>query len=134
MAIALVTAGCTTVNTPSTTIPATTTAPTPPVVAPDVIEYRVFGDVGSSTVQIRYTDSINGLTVLPAASLPYVARVTSTAASLFVLLEATAQGPLVYTTPAVLQVQIVINGVMFREGFATGYSVLSATASGTWRR
>lgn len=123
-------------------LPATTTAPssTPSSsTTPDTIEFRVFGTIGSALATIKYTDSINGLTVQSGASLPYVARITSTQPEIFLLLDAsvpastlTADGGVIQ--PATLQVQIVINGTVFREGYATGVDALDATAEGTWRR
>lgn len=117
---------------PSTVIPSGSVTP----VINDTIEFRVFGNIGSGTALIKFQDSINGITILPSESLPYIARIRSNQSSIFLFIEADAT-PFVSVgnptiTQAVLQVQIVINGIVFREGFATGYSALSATASGTW--
>ena len=117
---------------PSSTATASPTSPTPtPTVTADKIEYRVFGSVGAAPVQIKFTNTIDGLTVLSAASLPYVASVQSTSDSIFLYLEANALSGLLTGT---LQVQIYVNGKLFREGFASGAASLTATASGTYRR
>ena len=129
-------AGCTRVyydrSQSSSTATATPTAPTPtPAVVTDVIEYRIFGTVGASIVTIKYTNSIDGLTVLSTASLPYVASIRSTDAAVFLYCEASAQSLL---PTAVLQAQIYVNGKLFREAFSSGVGPLSSIASGTYRR
>jgi hypothetical protein len=128
--IGLTTGACTKNYYPTqpTPIPSTTTPTTPD---PDVIEYRVFGTVGAVPTVIKWSDAIDGLTVLTNESLPYTTTIRSTDAELFVLLEADANAILGYGS---LQVQIVINGRVFREAYTSGYGPLTATASGTWRR
>jgi len=113
-------------------IPMTPTTPTP--VVADVIEYRVTGQTGGAPVSIKYTDSINGLSILPAVGLPYFASVQSTDAEVFIVLEASANAVSGFGATAVLEVQIFINGRLFREAYATGFGPLYASASGTWRR
>jgi hypothetical protein len=136
--LAALPAGCSSadnrVTAPIPSGPSLTTPP--PSTIQDLIEFRVFGSVGDVPVALRYSDSLDGLTVLPAVSLPYTARVSTTQTSLFLYIQADVASPGVYYTgtPAVLQVQIVVNGAVFREGFMQGYTSLSATASGTWRR
>jgi hypothetical protein len=109
------------------------TTPTP--VAADTIEFRVLGNV-SVPVTIRHSNSLDGLTVNPGASLPYYAAIQSNDESIFLLLEAQ---PIMPATPAagaalpVVQVQIFVNGKVFREAYATGATAF-AQASGTYRR
>ncbi len=107
------------------------TSPTPaPTVQTDRIEFRVFGsNVGP--VLIRFTNALDGLTVLSAASLPYVATVSSKEASIFLYAEASAVST---ATTGSLQVQVFVNGTLFREGSAAGLGALLATASGTFRQ
>lgn len=130
--------GCTRVynQLPATGLSTMTAPSTTPT--PDTIEFRVFGAIGSALATIRYTDSINGLTVQSAASLPYLARITSTQPQIFLLLDASVPASMQLVDgvvqPADLQVQIFVNGTLFREGYATGVSALDATAEGTWRR
>jgi hypothetical protein len=107
------------------------TAPTPAVVV-DVIEFRVFGNVGGAPVFIKYTNSVDGLTTATAATLPYVATVRSDDSFIFLYLEASAVSAAIQL--GTLQVQIYVNGKLFREGFASGFASLLATASGTYRR
>src|SRR5262245_16675911 len=117
-------------NNGGTATPPTAPTPTPPTVTADTIEFRVFGNVGLAPVLIKYTNSVDGLSVLATASLPYIATVKSTDLSLFLYIEA---GSTPTITTAVLQVQIYVNGRLFREGYASGIGPLSAIASGTYR-
>jgi len=114
---------------PSPTAP----SPTPPA-APDRIEFRAFGNTGGAPVTIKFTNGIDGLTVQVANSLPYVADITSTEASIFLSLEGSALVPLLSQPSGILQVQIFTNGRLFREGSAAGFATLTATAQGTFRR
>ncbi len=118
----------------TSTTSANPAAPTPtpaPAVVADTIEYRVYGQVGLGLTTIKYTNSIDGLTVLSTASLPYVATVKSTDTSVFLYCEASSISVL---PTAVLQSQIYVNGRLFRDAFASGLGTLSAVASGTYRR
>ncbi len=69
--------------------------------------------------------------MLSTASLPYLATVKSTDASVFLYVEAQALS-LVQTST--LQVQTYVDGRLFREGYASGLGPLVASASGTFRR
>lgn len=112
----------------------TAPTPTPPAPVADTIEFRVFGSVGDVPIAIRYTDSTNGLTNLTTISLPYVASIKNLATSIFVDLEARATPPALLVATSSLQVQIVINGKVFREAFASGITPLAVIANGTFRR
>jgi len=120
-------AACTTIENPTgpsrTTTTTTTAAPRP--VATDQIEFRVFGSGLLQPIVIRHLDPVNGLTITTSNS-PYLATVTSTDPNAFVYLEGSSFG---FST-SVLQVQIFVNGKLFREGSSIG-SVLFASASGT---
>lgn len=109
-------------------------SPTSPTPTGDEIEYRVQGNVGLSLTAIKFTNSVDGTTILTAASLPFVARVVSTERQIFLLLEANATPSTLGGSTPVLQAQIFVNGRLFREGNAVGFTTLTATASGTWRR
>jgi hypothetical protein len=115
------------------TAPPIAATPTAPTTA-DTIEYRVSGNVGGAPVLIKYTNSIDGLTVLPADGLPYVASVRSSDDAVFLFLEASANAVTAVGVTPLLQVSIVINGRVFRDAYATGFGPIVATASGTWRR
>jgi len=101
-----------------------------PVAIKSTIGFRVFGN--ASQVRVRYATPIDGLTQV-VTSLPYGNTFTTTADSMFLSLEAT---PLVY--PVVLSpflsVQIVVDGVMFREATANDFTNNTLAVSGTWRR
>lgn len=108
----------------------TSPTPTPPAVKTDRIEFRVFG-TGLGPVLIKFTNAIDGLTVLSSASLPYIATVRSDEPAIFLYGEASALSTL---TTGTLQIQVFVNGTLFREGSASGIGSLLATASGTWRQ
>src|SRR5262245_20196159 len=95
---------------PSPTSPSATPAPA------DRIEFRAFGNTGGAPVTIRFTNGIDGLTVQVANSLPYVADISSTEASIFLSLEGSALVPVLFQPYGILQVQIFTNGRLFREG------------------
>lgn len=111
--------------------PSPVPTPTPTPVA-DVIEFRVFGNVGAVPVLVKWTSSIDGASVLTTISLPYLATLKSLDASIFLDVEASAV-PLVVAGSS-LQAQIYVNGRLFREAIATGVTPLTVSASGTFRR
>jgi hypothetical protein len=106
----------------------TPTSPTTPTVTKDRVEFRVFGSGLLTSTTVKFLDPLNGLTI-NTVSPPYFAQVDSTDPSVFLFIEASSFG----TSLSSLQVQIFVNGKLFREGASTG-SVLVATASGTFRR
>jgi|SRR5262245_2800031 len=117
----------------STSSTASPTSPSPtPTITKDQIEFRVFGNVGLAPTSIKFTNTVDGLTIVPGAGLPYVATVTSVESSVFLYVEAQATPASI--APGTLQVQIYVNGRLFREGYATGLSTIVASASGTYRR
>lgn len=128
--VALALAGCTRVYNQGA--PTGPTVTTPPAETADKIEFRVFGNVGAAPVLIKFTNTVDGLSVLSSASLPYVATIQSEESSIFLYLEASALSGLL--SGGTLQVQIYVNGRLFREGFASGIATLTATAAGTYRR
>jgi len=124
--VVLLAAGCgdTIVNVPTT--------PTPVPAAPvaDLIQFRVDGNAAS--VRIRESDPLNGLSQT-TTTLPYVAAFSNTQAFVFLSLEATpAAYPLTVTAPF-LSVQIVVNGILFREASSVDRTATIAV-SGTYRR
>src|SRR5262245_21077085 len=108
---------------PNVASPTAPTAPAP--AAADRIEFRVFGATLLTPITIKHIDPVNGLTIT-TSSPPYLATVTSTDADAFLYLEGSGFG----VSTSVLQVQIFVNGKLFREGSSVG-SVLFAQASGT---
>jgi hypothetical protein len=122
---------CTKVYNQPPTSPTPTVTPTPTPPRSDKIEFRVLGTNVSSFVPvlIRHTDAINGLT-LYSGGVPYQFDFSSLDDSIFLYIQAQASGD---TSLATLQVQIYVNGRLFRDGFSQGYA-LDAQASGTFRR
>lgn len=119
---------------PTAPTPAPTPTPTPtPTPAPrlDKIEFRVIGSNISPVppVLVRHTDAVNGLT-LYAGAVPYFMQFDSTEPTVFLYVEAQGTGNLFAST---LQVQIYVNGKLFREGFSQGFT-LYTSAAGTYRR
>jgi hypothetical protein len=118
--------------TPTPTAPTPTPTPTPaPVPVADRIEFRVLGTNLSAVTPaiVRHTDALNGTTLYTGA-VPYFVSFTSLDTDVFLYIEAQAVGANVTAT---LQVQIYVNGRLFREAFAQGLA-LNAQASGTFRR
>jgi hypothetical protein len=131
LVVALATASTAGICTKTYNYAAPSPVPTPTPVA-DVIEFRVFGNPGPVPVLIKFTDSIDGASVLTTVSLPYIATIKSLDASIFLDVEASAV-PLVVTGSS-LQAQIYVNGRLFREAVATNITPLVVSASGTFRR
>lgn len=124
----LLVVGCSRVTVPtSPDRTGTTAAPSTVPAISDRIEFRVFGANLLSPATIKHIDPADGLT-LTTTALPYFASVTSTDPTAFVYLEASAFG---FST-ATLQVQIIVNGKLFREASSIGSS-LFASAGGTVR-
>lgn len=125
--------GCTKVYTDEGRTTVTTTGPvtTAPTPVADTIEFRVVGLALStfSPVVVRHTDAVNGSTVY-SGTVPYVVSFRSLDSSVFLAIDATATGA---ASTSALQVSIYVNGRLFREGVASGYT-LSASANGTYRR
>jgi len=124
--LSLLLLGCakTTIENPNSPTNTTTT----PAVKTDNIEFRIFGQGLLLPATIRFIDPLNGLTIV-TASPPYFAAVSNTDNSVFLFCEAQATG---FST-ASLQVQIFVNGKLFREAAQFG-STLDVIASGTFRR
>lgn len=125
--VAVLLVACNRVDVPTQPDQPTTPPPTTPVQVSDRIEFRVFGTNLLTPATIKHIDPLNGLTITTSAP-PYLATVISTDPSAFVYLEASAFGFSLST----LQVQILVNGKLFREGASIGSSLFAA-ASGTVR-
>jgi len=99
----------------------TPTAPTPipPPAQPNTIEFRVLGDVvfdpGTNGVEIQYGSTEEG-TSRVLSTLPWFSSTKTFKDQLFIVLNASATGF------GVLQVQIIINGQLFREASASGFN------------
>jgi hypothetical protein len=106
-----------------------TPAPTPlppPVPTLNVFEFRVLGDA-DGVVEIRYGTTQEGTTIL-SSQTPWFVTVRTIQTSSFLTL--TARRVLDPFDPApravFLQVQIVVNGVVFREASAIGLEPVAA--------
>lgn len=119
---------CTKVYNESPTSPSATVAPGTPKVA-DKIEFRVFGSLLNLPVNIKHTDPLSG-NALYSGGVPYYAQVSSKEESIFLFIEATGSGTASFSN---LQVQIFVNGRLFRESFFQGFTLV-AQASGTYHR
>lgn len=104
-------------------------SPTGPSARTDQLEFRVIGNIPSA--RIRASDSINGLTQT-TTGLPWYYSTASTRSNVFLSLDAVALEPAAAGT-GILQVQIVVNGEIFREASAVGYAPI-VSVSGTFRR
>ena len=107
------------------------TTPTPVDTGKNSIEFRVSGN--PVLARIRYSTPVDGLTFVNT-SLPYVIGLSTTQNTMFLSLEATpTQYPFTITIP-VLQVQIFVNGNLFREASSSDFSLNTISVSGTWRK
>ena len=127
--VALLVAGCgdTIVNLPTTPTPSTTT----PAVKTTTIQFRVIGNATSA--RVRYSTPLDGLGQV-VTSLPYFNTVTTTGDSLFLSLEGS---PISYGFGVLypfLSVQIVVNGIVFREATSQDFLTAPLSVSGQWRQ
>jgi len=99
-------------------------APTPPEPEPLRIEYRVNG--GIRGVEITYSNASQGTTFV-TADLPWFVTFDTRRARTFVYLEAAA--PLSNPVSGPLVAQIFVNGELFREATARGFTPV-VTVSG----
>jgi hypothetical protein len=125
VSLLLLTAACdrdTTVN---------VTAPTPTPDLSSRIEFRVNGNPTFS--RIRFSTPVDGLTIVNTI-LPYSIALTTTQSTIFLSLDATPiQYPFNVTVPF-MQVQIFVNGNLFREASSSDFSLNTISVSGTWRK
>jgi hypothetical protein len=121
--------GDTIVNLPTTPTPAT---PTPPVVIKDRVEFHVTGNAIGA--RVKYSSSVEGLNQT-TTTLPFQATLNSSSADgAFLFLEATPSGYSVLVSNPFVEVQIFVNGNLFREAATTSYLNETVTVQGTFRR
>lgn len=123
----LLAVSCTKVYNEAPTAPTSTVDQTHKV--PDKIEFRVFGTQLLQPIIIKHTDPINGIS-LYSGGVPYLATISNPDQSIFLFIDASGFGQF---SSSSLQVQIFVNGKLFREAFSQGF-VVAASASGTYRR
>lgn len=98
--------------------------------SPRKVEFRVFGSqVQNIPVTIRHTNSLDGMTNITGL-VPYIFAFDSKDDSIFLYVEAGASS---FSQFATLQVQIFVDGKLFKEGASQGFTLYSQ-ASGTYRR
>jgi hypothetical protein len=115
----------------STTAPGfPTPAPGSPVVTSARIEFRVLGTATSALV--RMSTPLDGLTQV-TTTLPYNSGFTTSASSLFLSLEGTPQSYSFTGGAPFFAVQIIVNGVLFREATASDFMLNTLSVNGTWR-
>ena len=121
-------AGCTTLCGCSDENDRSPTAPTPPPPAPPavhVIDFRVTG-TDPGTVEITLTSTQEGTSTIRTA-LPWFSSLKTTRTQLFLSLSAKDIG--FYT--GTVTVQILVDGVLFREASVTGFNPVAAV-DGQW--
>jgi len=104
--------------------PLNPTAPTPPPPATLRIDYRVTGDIPNT--QITFFTATQGTTEVKT-DLPWTISYTS--ADLHPFLFLAAETPITNFTNGTIDVQIFVNGVLFREARGSGFTI-SVSASG----
>ncbi len=124
--------GCNNSDVTNPTSPSPTTPPTTSTtpVTTNKIEFRVTGNAGG--VRVRMSNPVDGLTQV-VTTLPYVATITTTQSDMFLSLEAT---PTFWTSNAFpfMQVQIFVNGALFREASTSDFFLTTISVSGNWRK
>ena len=117
------------------TLPTTpTTLPSPGVVAVTraTVAFRAIGT--PTNVRIRYSSPADGLNQI-VTTLPWSGAFDTTTDSLFLSLEGQ---PLAFdlfaSSPPFFAIQIVVNGLLFREATSNDFLFNSLQVSGTWRR
>jgi hypothetical protein len=115
---------------PSTT-PTPTPVPAPVPVQRDTIQFLVTGN--ASGARIRYQDALDGL-VQVTTGLPFVVNIQSVETSAFLSLDATPTGYPTGTYSPFLSVQILVNGVIFREASTADWQMGTVAVQGTFRR
>ena len=108
-----------------------TPVPTEPKVVRDTIEFRVNGN--PALVRIRYSDGLDGLNQTTSV-LPFQTAFTSTREFVFLSLEASPLSYPAAVTIPFLNVQIYVNGILFREASSSDFTTNPVIASGTYRR
>lgn len=109
----------------------TTNDPNTPITTDsNIIEFRVNGN--TTLAKIKFSDPVDGLTIVNTV-LPYDISISTKLTTMFLSIEAT---PTIYITGAnpFLQVQIFVNGNLFREANLSDFTITTLSVSGTWRK
>lgn len=131
--ISFLTIGCTKIYLPDQPSPVTNTPITDPIpkIIHDSITFHVIGN--ALAAKIKYSDSANGLNQV-TTTLPFQITLDSTKDNTFVSLEATSTGFGALVANPFLEVQILINGVLFREASTASFFLDTISVSGTYKR
>jgi len=113
-------------NAPST-IPVTKD----PVIQAAVVEFRVIGN--ASNARVRFLTPLDGLSQI-TTTLPYYDSFASAQNNLFLSLEAAPVGYPISVSEPFLQIQIFVNGILFRESSSADFFLNPISVSGTWRK
>jgi Mycobacterium membrane protein len=100
-----------------------TTVPPPVVIVPTHVSYRVTGTIPG--VEITYANTAQG-TTLVTTDLPWFASFDTTNSTTFVYLAAAA--PPDNVTDGSITVQIFVDGALFRESRASGFTASVAVS------
>jgi hypothetical protein len=109
--LALIT-GCTRVYNQQPTAPSTTVDTGTKKVIHDNIEFRVIGN--ATGARVRYSNTLDGLLQI-TTTLPFQISIDSIKDTIFLSLEATPTGFSGATLSPFMEVQIFVNGNLFRE-------------------
>ena len=129
LVVALVASGCTDIRTVSAT-PTGPSGPSAPGYHRAAIEFRATGTALGAI--IRYGTSDDGVTQV-TTGLPFVIAVSTTQAQSFLSMDVTPTAFAFFNTTPFLSASIVVDGVLFRQAFATDASLSTLSISGTWR-
>jgi len=128
LALLPIACGDTIVNVPTTPSPTPTTTPAP---VKHTIQFRIVGN--ASSVRVRYSTPIDGLAQV-VTSLPYLNTQTTVDTTMFLSLEATPIGFGFAVLYPFVNVQIVVDNVVFREASAQDFFLTPLAVSGQWRQ
>jgi hypothetical protein len=97
----------------------------------DQIDFRVLGNALGA--KVRYSNTLDGLLQINT-TLPFQISIDSIKDSIFLSLEATPTGFSGATFSPFIEVQIFVNGNLFREASSSSVFLDTVSISGTYRR
>ena len=97
----------------------------------DTIDFRVLGN--ATGARVRYSNSLDGLLQINT-TLPFQISIDSIRDSIFLSLDATPLGFSGATFSPFIEVQIFVNGNLFREASSSSIFLDTISVSGTYRR
>lgn len=109
----------------------TTTVNTTPVITKDKIEFHVIGNALGA--RVKYSSGVEGLNQITTV-LPFQSTITSSNDSIFLYLEAQATLFSGSVVNPFMDIQIFVNGNLFREASSNSSLLETISVSGTYRR